>query len=166
MDTFDNDALEKLKQIPIFTDIRDDYECMTRLLNITRRKHFPSDQEVIREGNIGSEMYIVLSGSVEIRKRTRAGDNYTVVKLDAAQNVFFGELALVDDDRRSATVKTLLECDFLVIRKDDFLQLGNEHPNITLPITRSIAKILAGRLRKTTVDMLTIFDALVHELSE
>ena len=109
-------------------------------------------------------MYIVYSGSVEIRKQTRAGDTYTVVKLRAEHNVFFGELALVDDDRRSATVVALEDSEFIVIRKEDFLILGRSNPEVALPVTRAIAKILAGRLRKTTVDMLTIFDALVNEI--
>ena len=42
--------------------------------------------------------------------------------------------------------------------------MGNDYPHIGLPITRAISKILAGRLRKTTEDMLTIFDALVSEI--
>jgi CRP-like cAMP-binding protein len=73
-------------------------------------------------------------------------------------------MALIDDDRRSATVIATEDSEFLVISKNDFLSLGNKYPAIGLPITRAIAKILASRLRKTTGDMLTIFDALVQEL--
>jgi CRP-like cAMP-binding protein len=155
---------ERLKQIPLFERIKDHEESMRELQNITRLTHAAAGKVIIKEGEVGSEMYIVYSGSVEIKKRTRAGDDYTVVKLDATQNVFFGELALVDDDKRSATVMAIEDSDFIVISKEDFTALGDRHPHIGLPITRAIAKILAGRLRKTTGDMLTIFDALVNEL--
>jgi CRP-like cAMP-binding protein len=155
---------ERLKRIPLFENIRDDEESIRELQSITRLTHVPKGKVIIKEGEVGSEMYIVYSGSVEIKKRTRAGDDYTVVRLEASQNVFFGELALIDDDRRSATVIAIEDSDFIVISKSDFLAFGDRQPHIGLPITRAIAKILAGRLRKTTGDMLTIFDALVNEL--
>jgi len=158
------DIREKLRQIPLFEQISQDEESLTRLEEITRVIRVPAGRIIIEEGDVGSEMYIARTGSVEIRKRTRAGDDYTVVKLNAHQNVFFGELALVDDDRRSATVIATEDSELIVITKEDFLRLGDSHPYIGLPITRVIAKILAGRLRKTTGDMLTIFDALVNEL--
>ncbi len=160
------EIVEKLKQIPLFEEIKDNPDYITSLMEICRIREYKEDEVIIKEGDLGSEMYIVYEGGVEIKKRTRAGDDYTVVKLKAEYNVFFGELALIDDDKRSATVIAGEDSRFLVITKDNFLKLGNDQPEIGLPITRAIAKILAGRLRKTTSDMLTIFDALVNELGE
>ncbi len=160
------EALERLRQISLFDEIRNDKKAMARLESITRLIQVSAGTTVIREGEVGSEMYIVFRGQVEIKKRTRAGDDYTVVRLDATQNVFFGELALVDDDKRSATVLATEDSEFLVITKKDFARLGETDPQIALPITRAIARILAGRLRKTTGDMLTIFDALVSEIQQ
>lgn len=162
----DRSVIEKLKLIPLFAKIRENDEHMERLQSICRPKAVRAGETVIREGDRGSEMYIMLAGRVEIRRRTRAGDDYTVVKLRAEDNVFFGEMALIDDDVRSATIVTTEDSEFLVVTKGDFLELGNRFPEISLPITREIAKILASRLRKTTGDMLTIFDALVTELQE
>jgi len=155
---------EKLKQIPIFQEIADNDEFMNELQRICSIKRCRAGDVVIREDDLGSEMYVVYSGAVEIQKQTRAGDEYTVVILKAEYNVFFGELALIDDDKRSATVIATEDSAFLVISKKDFDDLGNRYPSIGLPITRAIAKILASRLRKTTGDMLTIFDALVNEI--
>lgn len=154
----------RLKQIPLFAAIKDIPDQLARLQGICRSRSVASGHTVIAEGDVGSEMYIVYSGAVEIKKRTRAGDDYTVVVLRAQDNVFFGELALIDDDKRSATVVTREDSEFLVIEKRDFLALGDNHPEIGLPITRALATILSSRLRKTTGDMLTIFDALVQEL--
>jgi CRP/FNR family transcriptional regulator, cyclic AMP receptor protein len=157
-------VLKKLKQIPIFEEIREDEDFMRRLTGICRSRKYHKGESIINEGDLGSEMYIVYTGAVEIKKRTRAGDDYTVVILKAEFNVFFGELALIDDDKRSATVIATEDSEFLVISKEDFVRLGDENPSIGLPVTRAIAKILASRLRKTTVDMLTLFDALVSEI--
>jgi CRP/FNR family transcriptional regulator, cyclic AMP receptor protein len=160
------ELLEKLKKIPFLKGIKDNDDYMTRLLGIIKIRKYQEGRYVIREGEIGSELFIVYKGGVEIRKRTRAGDDYTVIILRAEDNAFFGEMALIDDDKRSATVITLENSIFLVIAKEDFITLGNQFPAIGLPITRAISRILAGRLRKTTQDMLTIFDALVNEIKE
>ena len=159
-----NEVLEKLKQIPLFMEIRDDPEYMNKLLEISRIKHYSRDDCIIREGDVGDEMIIVLTGGVEIRKKTRAGDDYTVVRLKAEDNVFFGELALIDDDTRSATVIASEDSSFIVFNKKNFMALGNQHPQIGLPITRAISRRVASSLRKTTDDMLTLFDALVNEI--
>lgn len=162
----EDEILEKLSQISIFDALKDRKDDLIKLLEIVHRKSYPRGSVIIKEGDVGSDMFIVYRGSVEIQKQTRAGDTYTVVKLQAKDNVFFGEIALVDDDKRSATVIALEDSEFLVLEKQDFLALGKTNPKIALPITQTIARILASRLRKTTIDMLTIFDALVNEIQE
>ena len=161
----DSAIVDKLRSISLFEELREDDSAMERLVKICTIREYSRDRAVIKENELGDEMYIVYRGAVEIRKRTRAGDDYTVVRLSAENNVFFGELALVDDDRRSASVFTTMDSEFIVITKKDFTLLGDQHPEVGLPITRAIARILAGRLRKTTGDMLTIFDALVTEIA-
>jgi CRP/FNR family transcriptional regulator, cyclic AMP receptor protein len=157
--------IEKLRQIPLFEEIKDNAAFIRALVDICDIREYKAGEVIIKEGDMGAEMFVVYKGGVEILKKTRAGDNYTVVKLKAEYNVFFGELALIDDDKRSATVRASEDSMFLVISKNEFLKLGNEQPKIGLPITRALAKILAARLRKTNSDMMTIFDALVNELS-
>ena len=119
---------ERLKKISLFKEISKNQDYMEKLINICRTRRYKSGETIIKEGDIGSEMFVVLSGGVEILKRTRAGDNYTVVSLKADDNVFFGELALIDDDKRSATVLSAMDSEFLIISKSDFLSLGNDNP--------------------------------------
>lgn len=159
-----NEIIEKLKQIPLFAGICENDEYMNEVSRICTTRKYRKEEHIIKEGDIGSEMFIVYDGAVEIIKRSRAGDDYTVVKLKAEYNVFFGEMALIDDDKRSATVLASEDSVFIVIDKDDFEKLGNRKPEIGLPVTRVILKTLASRLRKTNEDMLTLFDALVNEI--
>lgn len=156
--------LEKLREIPLFHAIRNQPEELEKLEKICDIRTVNKDQVIFLEGDSGNEMFIPVTGEVEILKRTRDGDNYTVTRLNASEPIFFGELALVDDERRSATVLATTEGECLVISKKSFLEFGDKYPEIALPITRAIAQTLASRLRKTTADMLTLFDALVNEV--
>lgn len=155
---------KKLMQMSIFETIKNNKESMTRVMNICNLRKFKKDEALITEGNLGDELFILLEGSVDILKTTASGDFYVVTSLEDKFNVFFGEMALIDDDKRSATVTANEDCLTMVINKSDFLELGNNHPEIGLPITRAIAKIVAGRLRKTNEDTMRLFDALVTEV--
>lgn len=160
----ETDRLEKLRKIPLFSSFKDDLKSLEKVNEICKIKHYDEDSVVIKEGESGDEMFIVFEGSVEIRKKTRSGDEYTVVLLTAEHNIFFGELAIVSDGERSATVVTKSKSTFLTITKNHFEEFCEEHPAIGLHITKEILKTIAARLRKTNDDMLTIFDALVHEI--
>ena len=157
-------VINKVKKIPFFQEIKENDEYISKIVGIIKVRKMRQGEAVIKEGELGSELFILFEGSVEIQKKTRAGDNYTVVSLRAEDNVFFGEMCLIDDEKRSATVMASADSILLVIRKEDFIQLGDSYPQISLPITRAISQILSRRLRKTTEDMLTLFDALVNEI--
>lgn len=158
------ERIEKLAKIPLFSSFKDNIESLEKLNKVCSIKTYPADSPVIKEGDSGDDMFIVFDGRVEIRKRTRSGDEYTVVELTAEHNVFFGELAIVSEGERSATVITKSECTFLVITKKDFEEFCENHPTLGLHITKEILKTVASRLRQTNNDMMTIFDALVNEI--
>lgn len=159
-----DERIKKLSKIPLFSSFKDNVESLTKLNEFCSIKKYSPESVVIKEGDLGDDMFIVFEGRVEIRKRTRSGDEYTVVELNAEHNVFFGELSIVSEGERSATVVTKSECTFLVITKGDFENFCEDHPTIGLHITKEILKTVAARLRKTNDDMLTIFDALVNEI--
>jgi CRP-like cAMP-binding protein len=158
--------LEKLKNIALFESIKDDEEKLKKIIGICSVRKFKAGDFMISEGETGDELFILLEGSVDILKKTMAGDDYVVASLKAEHNIFIGELALIDNDKRSATVVATEDSVALVIGKKEFLELGDADPLVGLPVTRVIAKILAGRLRKTNEDMMTLFDALVTEVQD
>ncbi|MDC7227452.1 MAG: cyclic nucleotide-binding domain-containing protein [Spirochaetales bacterium] len=157
---------EKLKKIAIFESIKDNEDAVKQVLDICSIRKFGKNDCLIKEGDMGDELFILLEGSVDILKKTMAGDDYVVASLKAEYNIFIGEMALIDDDKRSATVMATEDTTALVIGKKDFLELGDSDPHIGLPVTRAIAKIIGGRLRKTNEDMMTLFDALVTEVQD
>ena len=104
---------------------------------------------------------------MDIIKKTMQKEKYVVATLDSKVGTFYvGELALVDNDRRSATVAAKTECECLVLNRDNFLKFGDSNPKEGLEITRSIAGQLSSKLRKSNGDIITLFSALVDEISE
>jgi CRP/FNR family transcriptional regulator, cyclic AMP receptor protein len=162
----DERVKDKLKKISIFKRFADDSLALEKLVGIIRVVKFPKGAFIIKEGEQGDEMFILNGGRVSVEKTTLKDESYTVVELTDAMHVFFGELAMMDDDVRSASVMALSDCECFKIKKDDFEKLGDEDTKIGLYVTREIAKILSKRLRNANRDSITLFEALVTEIED
>ena len=162
----DKAVIEKLRKIKLFSTLRDDEQRMTELANIVIWQECKAGDEVISEGVEGSELYILHKGAVRVHKRTIDREPYTIVTLREDEDVFFGELALMDREVRSASVTAETDCEFLVINRDDFIRLGEEDPRLGLLVTRAIGKELCKRLRKANQDIIILFGALVEQVVE
>ena len=161
------EKIDRLKNIAIFKDVSEDSAAMEIIANLFTTKFISSGQTVIEEGKFGNDLYIIGSGTVEIVKKTlQENDNYTVTELSSDQNIFFGEVALLDPDKRSATVICKTDCSFYVLTKDNFTKLGDENPKLGLSITRELSRIICNRMRKANADIITLFGALVEEVAE
>jgi CRP-like cAMP-binding protein len=159
-------VIEKLKKIKLFQSLKDDEEKLAKLARIVSWQECKAGDGVITEGVEGSELYILYRGMVSIHKRTPDQEQYTIITLKDDEDVFFGELALLDREVRSASVTADADCEFLVIKRDEFTQLGEEDPRLGLLVTRAIGKELSKRLRKANRDMIVLFEALVDQVAE
>lgn len=164
----DNDVhekIERLKKISLFKEVADNKEAMEEIACLFKTAAYSSGDTVIEEGDSnGDSLFIIKTGTVEIIKKTMQGDPYVVATLSAQDNIFFGEIALLDKDERSATVKCKTDCEFYILDRSHFLDYGNKHPTVGLVITRELSHILCKRLRKSNIDIITLFDALVEEV--
>ena len=159
-------VVEKLGKIKLFGTLKDDEERMTLLASIAKWQKCKAGDEVISEGMEGSELYILYRGKVSVHKRSLDREPYTIVSLRDYEDVFFGELALLDREVRSASVTAETDCEFLVISRDDFTRLGEQDPRLGLLVTRAIGKELSRRLRKANQDIIILFEALVEQVAE
>jgi CRP/FNR family transcriptional regulator, cyclic AMP receptor protein len=164
--TFVQETIDKFRQVSLFQAFKDDRDALARISQLFTTIRCDTGSAVITEGESGDAMYIIKSGTVEIVKKTMQGDPYTVAELSSDKNMFFGEMALIDQDRRSAGVLCKTACEFYVLTRERFLGLGDSHPAIGLALTRELAKIVCNRLRKANGDIITLFDALVGEVVE
>jgi len=160
-----------LKRIPILQDL--DEEEIRRLLKITRPLRYPKGAVILKEGEPGESMYIIEEGMVEISKslvmkwgREDYQDRDKILtKLSAEDHAIFGEVALFEQNRRTASVVALTDSLLLEISKADFLRLAEENPWIGYKITRNIAQLLCSRLRKADEDTIKLTTALSIALS-
>ena len=162
----EQDVIEKLKKIKLFHALEGDEQRLAKLASIVTWEQCKAGYEVISEGTDGSELYILYQGSVKVQKRTLDQELYTITTLNDHEDAFFGELALLDREVRSASVTAETDCEFLVISREDFNQLGEEDPRLGLLVTRAIGKELSKRLRKANRDMIILFEALVEQVAE
>jgi CRP-like cAMP-binding protein len=160
------DVIEKLRKVKLFHSLEGDEERLAKLARIVSWQGCKAGDEVISEGVEGSELYILYQGIVKVQKRTLDRDLYTIITLTDQEDAFFGELALMDKEVRSASVTAETDCEFLVINREDFNQLGEEDPRLGLLVTRAIGKELSKRLRRANKDMIVLFQALVEQVAE
>ena len=106
-------------------------------------KSFKKGEVIIEEGSLSSDAYIIESGSVEVSKRLPGGKIQVITKLD--KNDIFGEMGLIDQLPRSATVRALEDCSISIMTPDTFNSLARRNPKALMPIL----KVLAKRLRNT-----------------
>jgi CRP/FNR family transcriptional regulator, cyclic AMP receptor protein len=157
---------EKLKQVSFFSMFENDIETIRKIARMCARRVYRQGKYIIREGDFGDELFIVLSGEIDIMKSTMQQEQYTVTTINAdLGGINVGEIALIDNDRRSASVLAKTECECLVINRDDFIKFGDENPTAGLAVTRAIASQLCANLRKSNTDIITLFSALVEEIS-
>ena len=155
---------EHLKTSPLFAGL--ETSAVESLSSVCRVQKVPKGRAIVEEDSLGESMFVLMQGRVRVEKRTPADDRYTVTFLSHEKGDFFGELGLLDSDRRSATVTAESDCEVIVIERDRFLQFGDANPVAGLSVTRRIASNLASRLRRANDDVITLFAALVHEVGE
>jgi len=157
-------CLSRLKEMEIFQDFKSKPELILTFFEATREKKHKLGSQIILEGEIGDELFILIDGTVKIIKNTLQNDKYAVAILNAENSVFFGEVALIDSDKRSATVTAETPCTTLVISRDAYLKLCALHPEFGFRVTLRIAQRIARSLRKMNSDALSLFQALVDEV--
>jgi len=139
--TVRKDVLESLRAIPLFRRVSESdlEELATHLIE----RRFPKNATVVEEGLPGDYMYVIRKGRVKVTKASEDGREKIMNFLDAG--AFFGDMALLGDETRSASVKTLEESILLALSRRDFIDLLRQSPDLALAVIEE----LANRLRET-----------------
>lgn len=162
--TSENQNDEILRKVGLFTDIRDDARAMREISTMMKRRSFPQGHRLIEQGTVGSEFYVLISGSVTVAKLTPEGDAYKVAVLDHVGHPAFGEGGLMEGEVRSATIFCDTKSEFLVLSRSDFDLFCQNHPQYALPVFRRIAQSLISRLNQTANDLMLLHKALMDEI--
>jgi CRP-like cAMP-binding protein len=155
---------EHLRLVPLFADIKDIPAAVSALATLMKERTYKGGDNIIREGDSGAEMFLLVQGEAAVFKKTPEGEEYKVVILGAEKHPFFGEGGLLDSDTRSATIRAQGECHCLVLDRDGFGKFSSEHPEWALPIVLRIARTVMSRVRKANDDLMLLYNALVAEI--
>lgn len=143
-------------------------EELKEVMNYFQKLEISEGEDIIKEDDIGNEMYILYKGTVQITKnlilktsRTKfTREDKTFITLDERSHSFFGEVGLLMNDKRSATVKALTPCVLYYIDRDNFQKMCDKNYKLGYIIMRNIAIVLAQRLKRNNIDILKLTTAL------
>lgn len=139
------DEVEMLRRIPLFAGVE---PSKLKLLAFTSdRVSYNAGQTLFDQGDEGDAAYVILSGTADILVASAAGP---IKVAEAKPNSIVGEIAILCAISRTATVRATGQLETLRIRKEDFLRLLKESPEMTIEILR----VLADRLSHTTADLI------------
>jgi CRP-like cAMP-binding protein len=126
-----NAKVEALKRAPLFDGLS--RKELVELARVSEDLEVPPGKVLCKEGEIGHEFFVIVDGEVEVtrngkRVATRAGGE------------FFGEIALLEETRRTATVTAKTPLRFFVLTRSDFRRLVNENRNVERKVLRALAR--------------------------
>lgn len=139
------DKIQFLRQVALFRSLSD--KALLDLSAITIEQVVPAKTMVFKEGDKGDALFIIKSGKINILKRNSSGIDSVLVSLGKGNVI--GDMAIIDEQPRSASIETIQETSFLIITKDDFRDLLAEVPEISF----QILKLTTERLRATNVHL-------------
>jgi len=161
-----------LKEVALFNNLS--ALQLGRILGIVRKVTFPANTIIMREGDVGTTMYIILEGAVEVAKRLvidgspegTSDKNKVFTRLDGRERAVFGELALLEERKRTATVKAVSDCVMYEMKRDDFLKVADEDYELGFRVLLNLARVVSARLRRADEDTVKLTTALSIMLRE
>jgi CRP-like cAMP-binding protein len=126
--------VELLRRVPLFANI--DTSRLKLLAFTSERLSFDAGAVLFREGDRGDSAYLILTGKVDVAVNSPKGD---VVVAHLGANNIVGEMALLCEMPRTATIIAAEPLDTLRIKKDQFLQMLRDIPQMPLEIMRELA---------------------------
>ena len=133
--------IELLQSVALFWDLSE--EELGYISEKMIARHYESGKFIFLEDSEGEQCFFVIQGSVKVTRLSKDGREVILAMLNEGE--FFGELALLDGESRSANVIALEETEVLTLNREDFLVVLQDYPQIAI----QLLKEMAHRLRKS-----------------
>ena len=141
-----------LKTVPLFSKLSE--EQLHLLQPCLQQRRYPRNSLIVRVGEETDALYIVLSGRVKVQISDEQG--HEVILAIMGPSEYFGEMGLLDDQPRSASVETLEACEMLRLSKSGFMTCLKDNPDLAMIIIRNLVKRLRDADRK--IESLALID--------
>ena len=154
-------AEQALTQVPLFSGL-DGVVCR-EIVSQGRLQCVSRGAVVVTEGDVPKGLYLILSGRLKVFLNDDAGRE-VVLTIEESGSAF-GEISLLDEEPRSASVAAIEPCELVVIGKEALLDLLRKNPELSLAMIRSLAALvrrLSGNIR--TLALKNIYSRLIHLL--
>ena len=142
------DEQELLRSVPIFSELTEaDFSSLAKVAN---RRRYPKDSVVFFENEQGDFFFMILEGRIKV---TILGDDGREIILSLlGSGDFFGEMALLDNEPRSATAIAVEDSELLSLHRNDFQSVLSDNRSITT----GLIKVLTARLRRANHQISTL----------
>jgi CRP/FNR family cyclic AMP-dependent transcriptional regulator len=150
-----------LKRVPLFSGLTDSQ--IERLAAGSVRRSFPKGRTIVAEGEPSQSLYVLLSGRAKVQRSDTEGKEVILAVLGPGE--CFGEMSLIDDAPRSASVITIESCDFMSINKEGFKAMLMSSPEICMRIMKGLVKRLREADKKIeTLALLDVYGRVARVL--
>jgi CRP-like cAMP-binding protein len=138
-----NDEVEILKSVPLFSKVE---PAKLKLIAFTgERMNYAEGQELFHQGDVGDAMYVILGGVADVLLETPGGQ---IRVAELKKNSFVGDIAILCDVPRTATIRAREPLTTLKISKDMFYRLVGEFPQMAIEMMRELAHRLEDTNQK------------------
>lgn len=130
---------QALRRVPLFSDVPDPY--LSEIASRIRTRHYDAGEMIFHQHDTGEGLYLVASGIVRAFLVAESGQELTLTRFGAGE--FFGELAVIDEEPRSAAAVAVEPTDLLILHRSEFLAYLKLRPEAAIFCLR----VLTRRLR-------------------
>lgn len=132
----DHDIGPQLDRVPLFTDL--DTTNLQHLVQVMRRRTFRAGEAIFHRDDPGQVMYVIKEGRVRIRLTSPEGQEVALAVLGPNEN--FGEMAILDNQPRSADAIAVDKVEVFTLQRQDFITVIRDHPEIAVEVMKTLSK--------------------------
>ncbi|WP_188150922.1 Crp/Fnr family transcriptional regulator [Teredinibacter waterburyi] len=155
-----------LKDVALFADVPSNYIAELERLSVTRK--YPKNTILVSEGDDTSHLFIIVTGKVSVFLSDEEGRQVILNYMGPGE--YFGELSLLDNKPRSASVQTLTPCEIISVSRAQFQQLLREDPDFALvmiaELTRKVRSLTDSVRDLALLDVYGRVSAVLEKLSD
>jgi len=150
-----------LRRVPLLSALNE--QQIESLAAASARRNFPKGRTIVSEGEPSQSLYVLLSGRAKVQRSDSEGKEVILAVLGSGD--FFGEMSLIDDAPRSASVITIESCDFMSIAKESFKAMLLQSNEMCMQVMRGLVRRLREADQKIeTLALLDVYGRVARVL--